>query len=344
MYDMTEFLESLVSPQTRRSYKFALATFEAWYKKPIKDLLSEPELTRLLEKYWVYLKETYSGNTPRSKFNPVLQYVKFNGLDPKIRKSLHVHKQIVSVNDHVLSMVEVRKMYGVSSLEEKIMLKTWMLGLRIRDASLLEWKDFDFEELTDELKEVRITTKKEETPAYLFIDKEFQALLKQYLPTIDNKNKFLLQSNKGGRYSEKQLLRKLQALRDRAGIKTSKTFGWHIGRDLVLTTGTNLGLQHWGLLIMVGKSTGVSIWDYISHATLTSDAGILRRALQMEVEQVGSNGAHKKMEEEIEFISKVVTKVVRELRGEQYRTPSTGMGLVVRKSDREVLEEYLEEK
>jgi len=74
MYDMTEFIESLVSPQTRRSYKFALATFEAWYKKPIKDLLSEPELTRLLEKYWVYLKETYKGNTPRSKFNPVLQY------------------------------------------------------------------------------------------------------------------------------------------------------------------------------------------------------------------------------------------------------------------------------
>jgi len=65
--------------------------------------------------------------------------------------------------------------------------------------------------------------------------------------------------------------------------------------------------------------------------------------LRMEVEQNGSNGVHKKIEEEIEFISKVVTKVVMELRGEQYRTPSTGMGLVVRKSDRQVLEEYLKE-
>jgi integrase len=343
MYDMTEFIESLVSPQTRRSYKFALATFEAWYKKPVKDLLSEPELTRLLEKYWVYLKETYKSNTPRSKFNPVLQYVKFNGIEPKIRKSLHVHKQIVSVNDHVLSMVEVRKMYGVSSLEEKIMLKVWMLGLRVSDASLLEWTDFDFGESIDELKEVRIVTKKEETPAFLYIDREFQILLKHYLPTIDQENKFLLQSNKGGRYSEKQLIRKIQALRDRAGIKTTKVFGWHIGRDLVLTTGVNLGLNSWGLKIMVGKSTGASIWSYISHVNLKTDADILRRALRMEVEQNGGNGAHKKIEEEIEFISKVVAKVVRELRGDQYRTSSTGMGLVVRKSDREALEEYLEE-
>jgi hypothetical protein len=265
--------------------------------------------------------------------------VKFNGIEPKIRKSLHVHKQIVSVNDHVLSMLEVRKMYGVASLEEKIILKVWMLGLRVRDATLLEWKDFDFGEPTDELKEVRIITKKEETPACLYIDREFQTLLKQYLPTTNQENKFLLQSNKGGGYSEKQLVRKVQALRDRAGIKTTKVFGWHIGRDLVLTTGTNLGLNAWGLKIMVGKSTGVSIWDYISHADLKADADILRRALRMEVEQNGSNGAHKKIEEEIEFIS----KVVRELRGDQYRTPSTGMGLVVRKSDREVIEEYLEE-
>lgn len=343
MYDMTEFLESLVSPQTRRSYKFALATFETWYKKPIKDLLGEPELTRLLEKYWVYLKETYKSNTPRSKFNPVLQYVKFNNIDPKIRKSLHVHKQIVSINDHVLSMLEVRSMYGVASLEEKIMLKVWMLGLRVRDATLLEWKDFDLGEPADQLKEIRIVTKKEETPAFLYIDREFQALLKQYLPTIDQENKFLLQSNKGGKYSEKQLIRKIQALRDRAGIKTNKVFGWHIGRDLVLTTGTNLGLNSWGLRIMVGKSTGASIWDYISHVNLISQAEILRTALRMEVEQVGSNGAHAKMEEEIEFISKVVAKVVRELRGDQYRTPSTGIGLVVSKSDREALEEYLEE-
>jgi site-specific recombinase XerD len=343
MYDMTEFLESLVSPQTRRSYKFALATFEAWYKKPLKDLLSEPEPTRLLEKYWVYLKETYKSNTPRSKFNPVLQYMKFNGIEPKIRKSLHVHKQIVSVNDHVLSMLELRKMYGVSSLEEKIMLKVWTLGLRVRDATLLEWKDFDFGEPTDGLKEIRIVTKKEETPAYLYMDKEFQTLLKQYLPTIDQENKCLLQSNKGGRYSEKQLVRKIQALRNRAGIKTTKVFGWHIGRDLVLTTGTNLGLNSWGLKIMVGKSTGANIWDYISHVNLISQAEILRTALRMELEQVGSNGAHAKMEEEIEFISKVVAKVVRELRGDQYRTPSTGIGLVVRKSDKEVLEEYLEE-
>lgn len=84
------------------------------------------------------------------------------------------------------------------------------------------------------------------------------------------------------------------------------------------------------------------MWDYISHAQLKDQAEIMSRALQMEVEHTNGNGAHKKIKEEIEFISKVVAKVVRELGGDQYKTPSTGMGLVVRKSDK-VVEEYLEE-
>jgi len=42
-------------------------------------------------------------------------------------------------------------------------------------------------------------------------------------------------------------------------------------------------------------------------------------------------------------LASIPTKVIREVRGEQYQTPSTGIGLIERKSDRQILEEYLGE-
>lgn len=338
---MKDFLESMISPMTVRSYKASIKTFEKWYGKDISNLLKEKESGRVLERYFVFLKNTYKGNTPRSRLNPIVQYCRYHKVVPDIKKSLHCNKQIISTDDHVLTVLEARKMYEVADLEGKVIIKTWMLGLRIRDAVHLEWKDFDF--TTEEtLQEVKILTKKEEIPAHLFIDQEFQKLLKTYIPTLDKDNVYLLQSNKGERYSEKQLLRKLQGLRDRAGIKTNKVYGWHIARDLRLTTGVNLGLNSWGLKIMVGKSTGPSVWDYISHAQLKEQAEMLSRALQMEVIQTNGNGAHKKIEDDIEFLSKVIVKVVRELRGNQYNIPSQGIGLIEQESDEQILKEYLE--
>lgn len=337
---MTEFLESLVSEKTRRSYRFAIATFESWYKKSVGDLLKEEDPGKVLEKYWVWLKNNYSGNTPRGKFNPVIQYCKFNNVVPKIKKSLHVNKQIASTRDHVLTVLEARKMYEVASLEEKVMLKVWMLGLRVRDATLLEWRDFDFGEPTEELMEVRIITKKEETPAFLFIDREFQTLLQQYILTLDQSNKFLLQSNKGEGYSEKQLVRKLQTLRDRAGIKTNKVFGWHIARDLRLTTGTNLGLNHWCPKLMVGKSVGPSIWAYISPVDLRSQAEILSRALRMEPERTESNGRVNSLQDAMEMVFKALRKLIE--REARYSAPSYSMGIAEQETDEEVVKKFVE--
>lgn len=280
---MKDFLESQVSEDTRRSYRSGIKTFEKWYKKSIEELLKENDSGKILEKYWVWLKQNYRGNTPRTKINPIIQFCKFNNVEPKIKKSLHIHKQRVSVRDHQLAVSEARTMYGIGSLEEKIMVKTWLLGLRIKDVTFLEWKDFDFGEPSEELKEVRIITKKEEIPAHLFIDGEFQRLLAKYIPSIDKENPHLLQSNKGGKLSEKQLLRKLQDLQQRAQIETQKTFGWHIARDLRITLGLELGINMGALRLMVGKSLGPSMQTYVqTKVNLKKEAEKLSKALRME--------------------------------------------------------------
>jgi hypothetical protein len=57
-------------------------------------------------------------------------------------------------------------MYSVASLEEKVLVKTWLLGIRNRDARNLEWKDFDFEESSEKLQKIVIRTKKEDIVTY----------------------------------------------------------------------------------------------------------------------------------------------------------------------------------
>jgi len=341
---MKDFLESLVSEATRKSYKNGIETFEKWYKKPVKELLKEKDSGKVLEKYWVWLKENYRGNTPRCKINPVIQFCRFNDEDPKIRKSLHIHKQIPSMTDHELTVEEARSMFQIGSLEEKLMIKAWLLGLRIGDATLLEWKKFDFKEVSEKLREIRIITRKEETPAHLFIDKEFQQLLELYLPTIDKKNPYLLQSNQKGKLSEKQLLRKLQSLQRKAGIEPRGTFGWHIARNLKLTLGTELGCNHWALKLMVGKSTGPDIWTYISRADLRKEAVKISRALQMELRKE-SNDRVPTLMEAMDLVLKTLRKLcIKELQAEGHGGELLGIIKdYSRLTHKEVLEEYLKE-
>jgi len=52
--------------------------------------------------------------------------------------------------------------------------------------------------------EVLIHTKKEDITAHVFLDSEFQKLLVKHIPNVDPSSKFLFQSEKGGRLSEKR--------------------------------------------------------------------------------------------------------------------------------------------
>lgn len=86
----------------------------------------------------------------------------------------------------MLTVSEVREMYKVASLEEKVMMKIWLLGLRIGDACRLE-KELFVSLPSEELVEILVYTKKEQVVAHCFIDKEFKELLVKHLPNLDKK-------------------------------------------------------------------------------------------------------------------------------------------------------------
>lgn len=332
-----DFLDSLASPKTRKSYAHGLKVFEEFYGKPAKALLKAKDPGKVIEKFYVWCLGRYMQNSCRAVVNPIIQYCKYNGVEPKIRKSLRIYHTVPTTRDHILTVDETREMYKVGSLEEKVMVKIWLLGLRIEDACMLEWKKFDIYQVLDEPKEVLIHTKKENVVADVFIDKELQQLLVKYIPTLDKDNPYLFQSARRGHLTEKQLLRNLQNLRKRAGVEATGIFGWHIGRKLFLRICAENGVNTWSANMMVGKAVDSSIATYIRGANLRREARKVLNVLCMEPLHIAGTP----VATALDLVMKVMRKMIeREMQASGVYNST--LGFLVEKSDEEVLREYVE--
>jgi integrase len=284
MQKMEHWLGDIPSPQTRKNYRNGIRNFEEYSGKPIEELLklSDEELGHEVNKYYSSLRQNHPQNTCRNRTNSVIQFLKHFGKNPKYKKTLGIYTTTSTTRDHMLIVDEAREMWQIASLEEKVMLKTWLLGLRIGDACKLEWAQFNLKP-SEEPQELLIFTHKEGITAHVFVDPEFQKLLQKQIPMLDKGNKYLFQSEKGGHVKEKQLLRRLQNLQKKAGVEShGKVFGWHIGRKLFLRTCAELGVTSWNAQLMCGKSVDKSIATYINGVQLKKDAMKVHEVLKME--------------------------------------------------------------
>ena len=340
---MESFLESLVSEQTRRSYKRGLTKFEEYYGKSSKFLLKEKDPGKTIEKFYVWLRKTYAQNSCRALVNPIIQYCKYNNIEPRIKKSLHMYKTTITTRDHMLNVEEARSLFEIGSLEEKIIVKTWLLGLRIGDVVRLEWIQFEIKPI-DGLVKILINTKKEDVTAHVFIDPEFQKLLAKHIPNLNQNNPYLFQNSGNKHLSEKQLLRKLQRLQKRARIKAHGRFGWHIARKLFLRTCAENGVTSWNAKLMVGKAVDKSISTYINGVSLRKDACKVLKVLLMEPPKM--NVQNTNLEKVVDLALKALRKMIlQEL--EQEQQSSGYLGIIIdysRLSPKELLEEYLNHK
>jgi hypothetical protein len=197
-------------------------------------------------------------------------------------------------------------MYRIGSIEEKVMVKLWLLGLRISDACRLKKISFELTP-TEELIEVLIETRKEGIVAHVFLDHELQRLLETYLPTLKKDNPYFFQSSRGAHLTGKQLLRKLQRLQKKAQIKAKGRFGWHIGRKLYMRTSAENGVTSWNAKLMVGKAVDPSIATYINHADLKKQAKKVLNVLKMETTK--ANGHIESLKEVILQTEKDIHKL-----------------------------------
>lgn len=188
-------LERFQALKPEKNYRNGIRRFEEFYQKPVESLLelSDTELGHIIEKFYSHLKQNHPQNTCRNLVNCPIQYLKYFGKNPKYKKSLGIYTTTLTTRDHLLTVYEVREMWKIASLEEKVMMKTWMLGLRISDCTKLEWRQLDFKP-SEEPQELIITTGKENITAHVFIDPEFQKLLAKQIPVLKKDNKYLFQS------------------------------------------------------------------------------------------------------------------------------------------------------
>ncbi|TSA57654.1 hypothetical protein D4R42_01180 [bacterium] len=201
--------------------------------------------------------------------NAVIQFLKFHGTEVKYRRALQIYKTVPTTRDHRVLINEIQAMAKVADLREQILLEVFLMGFRIGDVALLEWRTFD--QNGEAPIPVAINTKKEQVVARAFISEEFKQLLDKYLPLLDKSNPYLFQSKRRKRLSTKQINNRLKKLVERAGIKNHGLFRWHTGRKLFLRTCAELGISSWSAKLMCGKSIPASDDTYVHDAELKGD-------------------------------------------------------------------------
>lgn len=271
-----DWLGTIPSPLTRKSYRTGIKNFEKFLKAEIDSIMDKDdvELGHILEKYYVWLKESgRTQNSCRSSFNPALQYFKYFGKNPRYRKALGIFRTTTAKNEHKLTIAEVQELAKVSDLREQALLEVFLLGLRISDVSTLEWKPFENDEFL-------LNTRKENITAHIHVSEEFREILSKYLKTIDPKNKYLFQSVKSEHLTVKHIDYMLHSIVRRAGLPNN--IHWHLGRKLVFRTGLELGIPNPNMKLMLGKSVPMSDGTYYAESIdLKPDADKLHQTIRL---------------------------------------------------------------
>jgi site-specific recombinase XerD len=309
MVKLEDWLGTIPSPMTRKSYRHGIKQFERFLNADIETVMSkdDTELGHILEKFYVWLKnEGKTQNTARSTFNCPLQYMKYFGKNPRYRKALGIFRTTMSTRDHKLTIGEVQEIAKVSDLREQTLLEVFLLGLRISDVSTLEWKPFEEDEFL-------LNTRKENVVAHIFVSAEFREILNRYLKTIDPKNKYLFQSVKNEHLTTKHIDYMLHALVKRAGLPNN--IHWHLGRKLVFRTGLELGIPNPNMKLMLGKSVPMSDSTYYEQGiNLKPDADKLHNVIRLFAKPQVVNGEARKL---LDTVFQVLRSLVEDKLKEQ---------------------------
>jgi len=364
-----DFLQSL-SKNTRKSYKTGLRKFEQYFGKSVKEILKlrEQDLNsndihqkRRFEKeiekfHQSLLDKGYGVNTARTMTLGIIQIFRFYDMPIRKRYGSKISRTVISTRDHMLTIFDIRKMYKVGDLRARTLLcMSKDLGWRISD--FLSILKADVEPLLKKKPPVpfRKLTKKEKVPAYSFLSDEGLQDLKTYLPTLKPANKWLWQGKRRNSHLDAESVNDLlKKLAKDARLELTGSLHFHAFRKLFMTTGVELGCNHWAIKMLVGKAVNSSDLTYISQAQLSE--AFLKISNVLRINEPQPNARMPSLEKAVELVMEVqrqellekVKKLWNEKHGIYATTGSGGtMGLMMRPPDfesmspKELLKEYL---
>jgi integrase len=335
MGKLEDFLETIPSKYTRKNYKNGIKKFESWYGKSIVTLIGNPEASKIIEKFYVYLKEKHCQNTARNQTNAVIQFLKYYKTPLEIRKALGIYRTETSLKDHLLTIEELRKMYDLANLKEKVVLELGLLGFRISDVIILKKSDFNLNQ--EAPIEFKRRARKEGTIYHTFISKELKELLELYLPTL--KGEYLFEGQRKNTHSKAETLNKiLKDLAKRSSIQLHGNLHWHCFRKLILRRGSELGIPSWNLKLLTGKSVPYSDETYLAGINLKED--FLRLHNDLNLRRTANNNKLGNLEETVNLIAKALARLImREVEMKFLIPPKSEIELIKRFLEGEKLEE-----
>ena len=276
-----EFYDSIPNPNTKKEYRNGLQRFAAWFGKTSDEILAmrkadlknedsfqRKRFEREMEKFHAHLKEQGSAtNSARTLCLGLRQFFNYYEVGMKLKRGSAVGKSVLTEKTYPLTIEDIRKMFAVANLRERVMLTLAKdLGIRIGDFVKIKVKDLP--NLDSEAPiGWDIMTGKEEVLAKGHLSAETVELLKTYLPTIaDNTNAYLFPTNGTHGIDEDTLGQTLKALAKKAGIVVpqNKQLTFHTFRKLFISTGKNVGVSDDVVKALCGKSVESDIRTYMT--------------------------------------------------------------------------------
>jgi len=296
-----EFLDTVQNPNTKKEYRYGIKKFCEFYSKSAEEILDQRkgDLTQKagenlieyknraarfekeIEKFHSYLQsQGYSTNTSRNLTIGIRQLFRFYQMPVRIRAGSKVTKTVKTSKNFPLRIEDVRKMFEVADLRERVILSMATdLGLRISD--FIKLKKNELPSLNQETPmSFETMTNKEEVVAHGFLSKETVDLLKVYLPTLEKKkdNPYLFPSNGKRHISDEWLNRLLQRLAEKAKIALNgKSLTFHCFRKMLLSAAIDSGIGLTAGKKLVGKAIAQSDDTYLTTVNLRNKFIQLKR-------------------------------------------------------------------
>ena len=287
-----EFLDTVQNPNTKKEYRYGIKKFCEFYSKSAEEILDQRkgDLTQKagenlieyknraarfekeIEKFHSYLQsQGYSTNTSRNLTIGIRQLFRFYQMPVRIRAGSKVTKTVKTSKNFPLRIEDVRKMFEVADLRERVILSMATdLGLRISD--FIKIKKNELPSLNQETPiSFDTMTNKEEVVAHGFLSKETVDLLKVYLPTLEKKkdNPYMFPSNGKRHISDEWLNRLLQRLAEKAKIALNgKSLTFHCFRKMLLSAAIDSGIGLTAGKKLVGKAIAQSDDTYLTTVNL----------------------------------------------------------------------------
>jgi integrase len=324
-----EFLNSVSNPRTRKGYRFGLNKFVEWFGKPAEEILAmrQKDLTQKpgenlveyrnraarfekeIEKFHSYLIENgYSINSARNMTLGIRQLFRYYQMPVTMRSGSKVSQTVKTTKNFPLTIENVRKMFDVANLKERMVLALAVdTGLRISD--FLAIKKTDLPPLDAEPPiAFTLLTQKEKIPAHCFISRETVNQLKTYLPTLRKKNNlYLFASNGKSNISDEAVSKMLKRLAEKAQIDLNgKSLTFHCFRKMFLSASIDSGIGLTAGKKLCGKAIARSDDTYLTTVKLREKFIQLKKFLAIKQSPEIEN-------QQIEKLSAMVAKLAKEL-------------------------------